>query len=102
LGLRQDSVKDDKRNVYRDCADRQFAAPSPRFVKQAVLLRNGLRDAIWVESGTFMDDMTDILSKIANVVYSIEPEPTLFSRAKQKFRNTSNVKIPQPPAGFGR
>ena len=95
LGLRQNSVKDldDKSDVYRDWADRQFAAPSPHFVKQGVLLRNGLRDAIWVETGTYMGDTTSVLSKVAKMVFSIEPEPTLFSKAEQKFRNTSNVKI---------
>ena len=105
LGLRQKSVKAtdkeanvhkdlaDKNNVYRDWADREFAAPSPHFVKQKVLLRNGLRDATWVETGTFMGDTTSVLSKVAKMVYSIEPEPTLFSNAEQKFSNTSNVKI---------
>lgn len=86
LGLRQNSV-------YRDWADREFAAPSPHFVKQAVLLRNGLRDATWVETGTFMGDTTSVLSRVAKMVYSIEPEPTLFSKAEQRFSNTSNVKI---------
>lgn len=95
LGLRQKSVKDfDRRNnVYKDWADRQFAPPSPAFVKQKVLLRNGLRSAIWIETGTFMGDTTNVLSKVAKMVYSIEPEPTLFSKAEEKFRNTSNVKI---------
>jgi len=95
LGLRQNSVKDvdDKSDAYREWADRQFAAPSPHFVKQEVLLRNGLRDATWVETGTYMGDTTSVLSKVARMVYSIEPEPTLFSKAEQKFRNTSNVKI---------
>jgi len=93
LGLWQNSVKDDKSNAYRAWADRQFAAPSPYFVKHQVLLRSGLRDAIWVETGTFMGDTTSVLSKAAKMVYSIEPEPTLFSKAEEKFRNTSNVKI---------
>src|ERR1700730_6629757 len=100
LGLRQKTVeatdnevnarKDlaDKNNVYMDWADRGFAAPSPHFVKQKVLLRNGLRDATWVETGTFMGDTTGVLSQVAKMVYSIEPEPTLFSKAEQKFRNT--------------
>ena len=105
LGLRQNSIKDadkemnvhkdldDKNNVYRDWANREFAAPSPNFVKQKVLLRNGLPNATWVETGTYLGDTTDVLSKVAKMVYSIEPEPTLFSKAEQKFRNTSNVKI---------
>jgi len=73
LGLRQKSVK---------ATD-----------KQKVLLGNGLLDATWVESGTFMGDTTSVLSKVAKMVYSIEPEPTLFSRAQEKFRNAGNVKI---------
>src|ERR1700722_15788279 len=95
LGLRQNSVKDlnDKSDAYRDWADRQFAAPSPHFVKQEVLLRNGLRDATWVETGTYMGDTTSVLSKVAKMVYSIEPEPTLFSKAEQRFKNTRNIKI---------
>jgi len=40
-----------------------------------------------------MGDTTSVLSKVAKMVYSIEPEPTLFSKAAQKFRYTSNVKI---------
>ena len=82
-----------KDNVYGDWEDREFAAPSPPFIKQKVLLRNGLRDATWVETGTYMGDTTSVLSKVAKMVYSIEPEPTLFSKAEQKFSNTSNVKI---------
>jgi len=105
LGLQQKSVqatdnevslqKDlaDKNNDFRDWADREFAAPSPHFIKQKVLLRNGLRDATWVETGTYMGDTTSVLSKVAKMVYTIEPEPTLFSKAEEKFRNTSNVKI---------
>jgi hypothetical protein len=105
LGLRQKNVqttdKDasihnnliDDTNNFRGWADREFAAPSPHFVKQKVLLRNGLHDATWIESGTFMGDTTSVLAKVAKMVYSIEPDPTLFSKAEQKFSNTSNVKI---------
>src|SRR5262249_42641187 len=75
LGLRQTNVKD-----WRDWIDREFAAPSTDLVKQKVLLRNGLRDAIWVETGTFMGDTTDLLSSVAKIVFSVEPEPALFSK----------------------
>jgi hypothetical protein len=100
LGLRQKSKEGDvhkdlanEDNAYRDWADREFAAPSPHFVKQKVLLRNGLRDATWVETGTYMGDTTSVLSKVGKMVYSIEPEPTLFSKAEQKFSDASNVRI---------
>jgi hypothetical protein len=61
--------------------------------KQKVLLRNGLLDATWVETGTFMGDTTSVLSRVAKMVYSIEPEPALFSKAEQRFSHTSNVRI---------
>lgn len=83
----------DKDNDFVNWADRDFAAPSPTFVKQKILLRNGVRDATWIETGTYMGDTTAVLSKVAKMVYSIEPEPTLFSKAEQKFKTTSNVKI---------
>lgn len=98
LGLRQMSAKATDREVnadngYKEWADREFAAPSPHFVKHKVLLRNGLRDATWVETGTFMGDTTSVLSRVAKMVYSIEPEPTLFSEAERRFTNERNVKM---------
>ncbi|MDF3032120.1 MAG: hypothetical protein K0R03_2678 [Moraxellaceae bacterium] len=79
--------------LYRDWARREFAAPSPHFIKQQVLLRNRLPNATWVETGTYMGDTTHVLSGVAQMVYSIEPEPKLFARADQRFRGTANVKI---------
>ncbi len=81
------------KNDYKDWSNRKFTAPSPHFIKQTVLLRNGINDATWIETGTYMGDTTNVLSKVAQMVYSIEPEPTLFSKAEQKFRNVDNVKI---------
>jgi hypothetical protein len=92
-GLNGHKGSGDENNLYKDWADREFAAPSPHFVKHKVLLRNGLRDATWVETGTFLGDTTSVLSKVAKVVYSIEPEPTLFSKAETRFRDTANVRI---------
>jgi len=40
-----------------------------------------------------MGDTTNVLSRVARMVYSIEPEPTLFSRAQERFRTISNVKV---------
>jgi hypothetical protein len=83
----------DKNNEFRDWAAREFKAPSPHFVKQQILLRNGLRDAVWVETGTYMGDTTELLSKVAKMVYSIEPDPELFAKAEHRFSNTSNVAL---------
>lgn len=72
---------------------RQYAAPSPHFIKQVCLARNGLPNATWVETGTFLGQTTQYLSTRARHVYSIEPEPTLFANAEKRFKNCANVKI---------
>lgn len=78
---------------YREWEARDFAAPSPHFIKQTVLLRNGLENATWVETGTYMGATTSVLSTMARMVYSIEPEPTLYARAVQRFQQTANIKL---------
>lgn len=70
-----------------------FPAPSPHFIKQACLIRNGIPNATWVETGTYLGQTTQILSGLATKVYSIEPEPTLCQEAKIYFRDFSNVDI---------
>jgi hypothetical protein len=78
---------------YRDWRKRNFAAPSPNFIKQACLIRNGIPNATWVETGTYLGETTKLLLKYASKVYSIEPEPTLFANAKRNFSNFGNVEI---------
>lgn len=78
---------------YKPWSKRGFAPPSPHFIKLNVLLRNGLDGAVWVETGTHTGTTTRVLSTVAKHVYSIEPEPTFFSRAAKMFANVSNVTI---------
>lgn len=73
--------------------EKAFSAPSPHFIKQACLIRNGIPNATWVETGTYMGQTTQVLSKIGSRVYSIEPEPKLFSDAKKYFSKINNVEI---------
>lgn len=72
---------------------RRFAAPSPHFIKQACLIRNGIPGGVWVETGTFLGETTQLLAGLAPRVYSIEPEPALFARATKRFRDSHNVEI---------
>jgi hypothetical protein len=77
----------------KDWQTRDWAAPSPHFIKRACLLRNGIPNATWVETGTFMGETTRFLSEHASMVYSLEPEPTLFSNAAAAFKGNDNVEI---------
>ena len=72
---------------------RAYAAPSPHFIKQTVLLRNALPNATWIETGTYLGQTTKELSKNGVFVYSIEPEPTLYSNAAAYFKSYPNVEI---------
>ena len=72
---------------------RRYEAPSPLFIKRAVLLRNGLPDSTWIETGTYLGETTRFLAHRSRFVYSLEPEPTLFANAKHQFEGTGNVRI---------
>jgi hypothetical protein len=47
-----------RRIGFRGWQDRQFAAPSPGFVKELVFLRNNAPDTTWVATGTYRGDTT--------------------------------------------
>lgn len=82
----------------REWRQRAYAAPSPKSVKDEVLLRNGLPNATWVETGTFLGETTSLLAANAHKVFSVEPEATLFSRAVKKFSDQPHVKIVNGPS----
>lgn len=83
-------------NLWRSLAGWKkngYAAPSPHFIKQAVLLRNGLENATWIETGTYLGQTTKVLAEHGLFVYSIEPEPTLYANAKSQLSSFGNVEI---------
>ena len=84
-----------RRSAWADWAERRFASPSPHFVKQNCLLRNGIRGGTWVETGTFRGETTDVLARLRQPVFSIEPEPTLYANAKDFFARYPHVQILQ-------
>jgi hypothetical protein len=82
--------------LIRECinwSQSKYAAPSPQFIKRACLIRNCFPDGTWVETGTYLGQTTKILSSHGSMVYSIEPEPTLFANAKLYFKSFNNVAI---------
>lgn len=74
-------------------AEAGYAMPAPPFVKRAVLRRNGLPGATWVETGTFQGDTTDFLAADGSRVVTIEPEPRLHAAAAERFRGRPNVDV---------
>jgi len=72
---------------------RDFAGPSPTFIKQRCLARNGFPGGTWVETGTYLGATTRFLARSARMVHSIEPEPSLFAKARRSFEGVENVEV---------
>jgi len=81
------------RKNFKNWKKRQFSPPSPEFIKHDILKSNTLENCLWIESGTYYGDTTNVLSKIANKVISIEADDRLFNLAKKKFEKIKNIEI---------
>lgn len=65
---------------------KDFLDNSPQFVKQKVFLKYGIKDAVWVETGTYLGTTTNYLSGLFPHVYSVEPEAKLYEAAYKRFK----------------
>lgn len=77
----------------RAWAKRGFSMPAPWRVKMNVLDRYKLRDAAWVESGTFIGQTAQHLALSSERVITLEPSPELFAIAQKRLHPFRNVKI---------
>lgn len=68
-----------------DWKKRDFLDNSPQIVKQKIFLKYGIKDAVWIETGTCFGTTTKYLSDLFPHVYSIEPEPKLYASACKRF-----------------
>jgi len=80
------------KNEEREWVQRQYAVPSPSYIKRAVLQRIGFSEAVWVETGTFMGDTAALLAKDAKAVFTIEPDRVLYEKAAERFAGHPKVK----------
>ncbi len=78
---------------FEEWARGDFAVPCPKPVKDSVLRRHNLPNSTWIETGTFHGETSEMLSKIALRVFTIEPEPKLFARAKEKFSANPSITV---------
>jgi hypothetical protein len=71
---------------------RDFRSPAPHFVKMRIL-ETAKHVDVWVETGTYMGQTTEVLSRNNSRVISIEPSPELAKRAEVLFAQSQNVQI---------
>ncbi|MDD5329776.1 MAG: hypothetical protein PHX38_07215 [Sulfuricella sp.] len=82
-----------RKNEEREWVARDYASPSPSWIKRRVLLRAGEKNATWVETGTFLGDTTALLALESKAVHTIEPEQTLFRQAEARFRDNPCIHV---------
>ena len=71
---------------------RNYASPSPTYVKDLVLMKwGGL--ATWVETGTNVGKTTELLANFGKEVFSIEPSKELFELAGLRLKERNNVTL---------
>jgi hypothetical protein len=71
---------------------RSWASPSPNFMKWQVLRRNS-NHGVWIETGTYKGHTSLFLSKIGEVVYSLEPMVKIFHKTQHHLRFIANIYI---------
>ena len=93
-----DSIKNilwllnNKKN-FKNWKKRNFNSPSPEFIKHEIIKKNSLKDCLWIESGTYYGDTTNVLSQISEKVISIEADERLSNQAIKKFEKIDKIQI---------
>ena len=72
---------------------RGFIGNRPQFIKKNVFKKFGIKNAQWVETGTFRGTSTSFFLKIAPKVFSIEPSEFFYKNALKRFETKKNVEI---------
>jgi len=63
-----------------------FMYGTPQKIKENIFKMYAIKNAQWVETGTYLGTTTEFLSKNYNFVYSIEPNYKLYQNACLKFK----------------
>ena len=72
---------------------KKCSPPAPHFIKQSLLLRHGINNSVWVETGTYLGQTTKFLSEHFSFVHSIEPSNKCLRIAKRNLRFSKNVAL---------
>ena len=78
-----------------------FHLPPPHIVKQFYLLSLAKKHKLttFIETGTYLGDMIFALEPYFTDIFSIEIDESLYSEAKQRFKNSKNITIHHGDSG---
>ena len=71
---------------------RGFSPPSPQKVKLKILIKNSIKDAPWIETGTYLGETTSVLAKKFTFVDTLEPSPLLYKYNTRRFKGR-NIEV---------
>lgn len=77
--------------LYNWYSKTHCAPPAPHFVKQGVLLRHGIKNCTWIETGTYLGSTTKLLASKYFHVHTIEPSQKCLSIAKDYLGGLKNI-----------
>ena len=78
-------------SLYNWYSKTYCAPPAPHFVKQSLLLRHGIKNCTWIETGTYLGSTTKMLSSKYHHVHTIEPSQKCLSIAKDYIGSAKNI-----------
>ena len=67
--------------------------PAPQEVKFCFISQFSTSESTWIETGTYMGDMTEALARISKKVISIEPSEGLYRKSLERLSNFENVEL---------
>ena len=70
-----------------------YSPPSPYKIKKSILLSNALRDAPWIETGTYLGETTKFLARHYPYVITFEPSKSHYFYAMDRFKKTENITV---------
>ena len=84
-------IKSKKNILYKWYKEEKCAMSPPLIVKQAILLRQGIPESTWVETGTHLGETTKFLANNFKAVHTIEPSELYLDIAKKYIGKKNNV-----------
>ena len=72
-------------------SSKKCGPPAPHFVKQSMLLRHGIPNSTWVETGTYLGSTTKLLSSHYKHIHTIEPSEKCLQMAKVRIGRRENI-----------
>lgn len=70
---------------------RNFDAPYPTFIKRKTLISHSIKNASWIETGTYKGSTAQFLAKRYPEVTTIEPSEYFFKFSESRLKRNRNV-----------